>query len=383
MRVGVVGFGVAGAAASSLLAQAGHDVTLFEREPELRVAGAGVLLQPSGQLVLERLGVLERVRDHAAQIDELLALAPSGRTVGRLRYGDLDPGLHALGVHRSDLLGALADLVGRSKVDVRFAEAVAGPNDERLRDFDLIVGADGSRSALRSGSGLVRWEHEYAWGALWAIGSGSAVRSRLHQVVRGTGLLVGVLPLGEDRFNIFWSVRRDRVDALRARGFEAWRQEVSGLCPEAAGPLASLGGWEDVRFTTYRHALLRRPHSGRMVLIGDAAHPMSPHLGQGINLALTDAWLLAESVAASTSPADAVSRYAISRRRQIAYYGAVTLALTPFFQSDGRIKGWGRDAVLPYLPLVPGFKRRMLRTLAGLVTLGASDLSDDLSRLGR
>ena len=369
MRVGVVGFGVAGSTASALLAAAGHEVTVFERAPVLEPAGAGVLLQPSGQRVLERLGLLEQVRAGAARIDELVALAPSGRTISRLRYDDLEPGLHALGVHRSDLHAALAELASGAGVSVRLGEEIAGADDERLRGFELIVGADGSRSALRAGSGLVRWEHEYAWGALWAIGTGSPVRGRLHQIVRGTSRLVGVLPLGEGRCNLFWSARRDQVEPLRKRGFDAWRDEVVALCPEAAAPLASLAGWEDVRFTTYRHALLRRPYTGRLVLLGDAGHPMSPHLGQGINLALIDALRLRDAVAGTGTPGEAVRRYASSRRRQLAYYGAVTLALTPFFQSDGRIKGWARDLALPLLPRVPGVRRQMLRALSGLACL--------------
>ena len=95
---------------------------------------------------------------------------------------------------------------------------------------------------------------------------------------------------------------------------------------------------------------------------------MSPHLGQGINLALIDAWRLAEAVGATPS-VDEARRYAASRSSQIRWYGAVTLALTPFFQSDGVVKGLGRDATLPYLPRVPGVRRAMLRTLSGVAAL--------------
>lgn len=370
MRVGVVGFGVAGSTAAIRLAETGHEVTLFEREPELRAAGAGVLLQPSGRRVLELLGIQDRIAGSAARIDELVALSPRGRTISRMRYADLEPELHALGVHRTDLLGALADRVRQTGVQVELGVELTDAADPRLRGFDLVVGADGARSALRRSSGLVRWEHEYAWGALWAIGHGTRVTGRLHQVVDGTRKLVGVLPLGGGRCNIFWSVHRDRVEALRSRSFEEWRQGVTALCPEAAEPLASLSGWEEVRFTTYRAAWLRRVHDGRLVLIGDAAHPMSPHLGQGINLALVDGWRLAEALAGARRPPEAIARYAASRRAQIAYYGAVTLALTPFFQSGGLVKGLGRDAVLPQLPRLPLVRRQMLRTLAGTAWLG-------------
>ena len=206
MRIGVVGFGVAGSTASALLAAAGHDVTVFERAPSAQPVGAGVLLQPSGQRVLERLGVLESVRATAARIDELVALSTRGRAISRMR---LSQGLHALGVHRADLMAVLQDLATAAGASIRHGEGVDGLSDRRLSGFDLVVGADGSRSALRAGSGLVRWEHEYAWGALWAIGRGDRVQGRLHQVVRGTSKLVGVLPLGGGRCNVFWRVRRD------------------------------------------------------------------------------------------------------------------------------------------------------------------------------
>src|SRR5687768_14653212 len=169
MRVGVVGFGVAGSTASALLADAGHEVTVFERAPVLEPAGAGVLLQPSGLRVLEQLGLLERVRSGAARIDELVALSPSGRTISRMRYAEMEPGLHALGVHRTDLLSALAALVDESGVEVELGRPVARLDDPCLSRLELVVGADGSRSALRAGTDLVRWEHEYAWGALWGI----------------------------------------------------------------------------------------------------------------------------------------------------------------------------------------------------------------------
>jgi 2-polyprenyl-6-methoxyphenol hydroxylase-like FAD-dependent oxidoreductase len=366
VRIGVVGFGVAGSAASALFAAAGHDVTVFERSPSSSPTGAGVLLQPSGQHVLERIGLLEALRVGSARIDELVAYGSTGRLVSRMAYADLARDAHALGVHRTDLVSRLHELARAAGATVELGTAIGGMDDVRLRGFDLVVGADGSRSMLRSGSGLVRWEHEYAWGALWAIGRGDLIVGRLHQVVRGTQRLVGVLPLGGGRCNVFWSVRRDRVNALRRRGFAAWRDEVTALSPEAGEALESVAGWNDVRFTSYRHALLRRPHAGRLVLIGDAAHPMSPHLGQGINLALVDAWQLAVAVTAGGSADAIAARYASTRRRQIAYYGAVTLLLTPFFQSNGVVKGIGRDLVLPHLPRVPLVRRQMVRTLAGL-----------------
>src|SRR3954462_12136021 len=86
-RVGIVGFGMAGAATAYLLARDGHQVTLIERASEVGPIGAGVLLQCSGQEVLRHLGVLDHVLAHSAPIEELYARhAKSGRTLVRNRY---------------------------------------------------------------------------------------------------------------------------------------------------------------------------------------------------------------------------------------------------------------------------------------------------------
>src|SRR5215470_377462 len=102
-RVGVVGFGVAGATTAYLLARDGHAVTLIERAPVVEPIGAGVLLQCSGQEVLKHLGVLDSVLTHAAPIDELFARHANGRTLVRNVYGHYELGYRAYGVHRGVL----------------------------------------------------------------------------------------------------------------------------------------------------------------------------------------------------------------------------------------------------------------------------------------
>ena len=77
-RVGVVGFGIAGAATAYLLARGGHSVTLLERASHVGPIGAGLLLQPAGQAVLRRMGLLDHVVADAAPIDELHAVHPDG-----------------------------------------------------------------------------------------------------------------------------------------------------------------------------------------------------------------------------------------------------------------------------------------------------------------
>jgi 2-polyprenyl-6-methoxyphenol hydroxylase-like FAD-dependent oxidoreductase len=93
---------------------------------------------------------------------------------------------------------------------------------------------------------------------------------------------------------------------------------------------------------------------------------VSPHLGQGINIAMIDAWILAECVRQTHSPLEAFRLWHRRQADYLRYYAAVTFFLSPFFQSDVTILGWGRDVVLPWLPHVPFVKKQMLMTMAGL-----------------
>jgi 2-polyprenyl-6-methoxyphenol hydroxylase-like FAD-dependent oxidoreductase len=111
---------------------------------------------------------------------------------------------------------------------------------------------------------------------------------------------------------------------------------------------------------------VRRWYDERVLLIGDAAHAMSPHLGQGFNLAMVDAWRLAAAVRETRSPVAAFRFFFQRQRAYLRYYAAITYFLSPFFQSDWGFLGWGRDWFLPILPHIPWVRRQMLMTVSGL-----------------
>jgi 2-polyprenyl-6-methoxyphenol hydroxylase-like FAD-dependent oxidoreductase len=187
----------------------------------------------------------------------------------------------------------------------------------------------------------------------------------LYQVTRGARRLVGLLPIGEGRVAFFWGLRCDELSPVKARGFETFRKEVVALCPMAQPLIDEIGGFERLSFAGYLHALPRRVQRGRVVLAGDAAHAMSPHLGQGVNLALLDAECLARQL--DQRPlAEALGAYAAERRAHSRYLGLMSQMLSPFFQSESRVLGWGRDLALPLMCSVPWLRRQMELSVAGL-----------------
>jgi 2-polyprenyl-6-methoxyphenol hydroxylase-like FAD-dependent oxidoreductase len=377
-RVGVVGFGIAGAAVSTLLAKSGHSVTLLERAPKVGPIGAGLLLQPSGQLVLQRMGVLDRVIAGAAPIEELHAVCREGRELIRLPYRDFKPGTRAYGVHRGLLFTALQEAVESQPVDVCLGCEVTAcvARDDRVYlfdadrrehgPFDFVIAADGSRSALRKQSGLRHWVTTYDHGALWATGPCTAVRDKLYQVCQGTRHLLGIVPIGGGQCSLYWGLPFRELSAVMHRGLLTLKKELTAFCPESQEIVEPITDLRQFVYTTYRHVWMSRWFNRHMLFLGDSAHAMSPHLGQGGSIALLDAWTFADCV--NRAP-DHFSAFRLFRRRRAAYvryYSAVTFILSPFFQGNGRLKAIWRDFALPIMPRLPWVRGQMLMTMCGL-----------------
>lgn len=384
--VGVVGAGTAGTAAALLLARDGHRVTIYERVPEPGPVGAGIVLQPTGQHVLQRLGLLEPVLARGARIDRLRCVNGRGRTVIDLDYRPAGEDRFGLGLHRGVLFQTLLEAARREPgitlrcgLDVRApvpeAEGVAlrTADGERHGPHDLVVVADGARSQVREHAGLRLRERPYAWGALWHIAADpdEVYARELFQVVRGASSMLGLLPTGRGpepgsppQVSLYWSIRADRLDAFR-RGFAAWKAGVLRDDPRAAFVLERLHDPEALLFAQYRHVSMPRWHGERIVLLGDAAHAMSPQLGQGCNLALVDAAVLADVLRAAPSPTAALPRYTRERRAHLRYYLLATRGLTPLFQSDHDWLGWLRDRLMPLAGRLPWIRRRMCLSMAG------------------
>ncbi len=383
LDVGVIGCGTAGPAAALLLARAGHRVTVYERVPQPGPVGAGILLQPTGQAVLARLGLLERVRARAAPVERLLSQRVDGRAIVDLGYDEIGPAV-GLGVHRGVLFQALFDaLRAEAGIELRLGcdvERIDGDGARRRvvprgggapgGPHDLVVVADGADSGLRLGPAVPARADRNRWGALWFVARdpAHAFDRRLFQVVDGARRMLGLLPTGlgphgeEPVVSLFWSIRADRLEAWRAGDLAAWKQEVVAMAPAAAPVVAQIRAAGDLLFAGYRDVRMRRWHAPGAVVLGDAGHATSPQLGQGANLALWDALVLADTLAAGGD----LAAYTRARRAHLRYYQLAARWLTPLFQSDSRLAGWLRDRLLPLVNRIGPTRRMMTQTMAGL-----------------
>ncbi len=389
LDVGIVGCGTAGAAAAIFLARAGHRVTLFERVDDPRPIGAGIVLQPTGQAVLGALGLREAVVSRGARLDRLRVVTSRGRPVVNLVYEKFDPTMFGVGVHRGALFASLFAAVAREPVDLRLGVsidrlsrvshdrvAIVDSHGRRHGPYDLVVVADGSRSQLRAA--VPARVSPYAWGALWSVVDDpeQLFRGELHQVVRGTSTMLGFLPTGfgpeashtTPLVSVYWSLRGDRVEPLLEHGLDAWKREVLSYAPHAEPILDRIASREQVLFTSYQHVEMSRWATHDVVFVGDAAHSMSPQLGQGCNLALVDAWTLAASIAAHDDVASALRAYVGARSDHLRFYQFATRALTPFFQSDITALGWVRDFGMGTAQSFPFFNRMMTASMCGTMT---------------
>lgn len=381
MRVAVVGLGMAGSTAALLLHRAGHEVTVLEREDDPRPVGAGIWLQDMGQQVLDRLGLLDELRSVSRAVSRVEITTRSGRRLIDLGYADAPGTSPALGVHRGSLFTLLHAAVLAAGIPVEVGVPVTGARpvaggvtvETAAGDhgtFDLVVGADGGRSRVRASLGVALRDHPYEYGALWSIvdDPGELATDTLFQCLRGTRDYLGVLPTGRGQTSVFWSVRQRDMPAVLARGLDAWRREARPL----AGRFASLlDGVDHLLPATYRDVVVRTPYrmagagSGG-VLVGDAAHAMSPQLGTGTSLALADAWSLAAAL--SRHPASleqALRAYAASRAAHWRWYQWWTRLMMPVFQSDLSPLAWPRDALAPTVLRVPGMRAQLVTTLCG------------------
>jgi 2-polyprenyl-6-methoxyphenol hydroxylase-like FAD-dependent oxidoreductase len=322
----VIGAGISGLATAVALQRRGHQVTVVEERTDTS-SGAGISIWPNALAALDELGLGDAVRGAGGRV-----------TAGALRWRDgawLRRPAHerlvrALGeplvvIRRSVLTNVLADALADGAVHrgpsarelVTTADGVRVTlSDSTTRAAAAVIGADGTRSVVaRHLNGALA--DRYVGYTAWRGVADCAIDPDVAGEVLGPGVEFGHVPLGSDRTYWFATERapaghgapQGELDYLKAR-FASWADPIPAV-------LAATAPDDVLRNDLYDRQQARQWSRGPVLVVGDAAHPMRPHLGQGGCQGLEDAAVLARFVDACDDLTTAFARFAAFRRPRV------------------------------------------------------------------
>jgi salicylate hydroxylase len=334
----LLGAGIAGLACARALALRGAEVTVLEQADAIREVGAGLQISPNGAAVLRALGLGEALdRAGTAATGVRLTDGPTAEPVLSMDLRGRDFRL----LHRADLIALLLEGARGAGAELRLLQRIetvdltgARPRIVTAQGAaltpDLLIGADGLHSHTRAalnGAAAAVFTGQVAWRAVLpeAEAEDTAALAEVHM---GPGRHLVSYPLrGGRQRNIVaveersrwaeesWTLRDDPMDLRLA--FETFSPRVRGWLDRV----------EEVHlWGLFRHPVARHWHGGRAVILGDAAHPTLPFLAQGANMALEDAWVLADCLARHDTPETAFAAYQQARAARCARIVAASTA---------------------------------------------------------
>jgi 2-polyprenyl-6-methoxyphenol hydroxylase-like FAD-dependent oxidoreductase len=375
MRAMIVGAGIGGLTAAIALRRAGIDATVFERTGELKEVGAGILLAANAVSVLGELGLSDEVRGLGTPASAGRVLTWRGNTLTKVPLEKLETrvGVPSAAVHRADLQDLLLrKLEGQGpRLGAEcsgFESDAEGVNvvfaDGAQERGDLLVGADGLHSTVRAGlfgPEKPRYAGYTAWRAVVRPGRGLLPWGTGFESW-GRGARFGCAHIGDGRVYWFATINAPEGEkdgplgspsapkAVLERHFGGWHHPVPALIAETDEEKIRRDDLYD------REPLSGSWGRGRVTLLGDAAHPSTPNLGQGACQAIEDAVVLARGLKeaggrdASYDVPSALRRYEDLRRERTAWIVRRSRAVGRVGQIENPLLCGLRDAALRVTP---------------------------------
>jgi 2-polyprenyl-6-methoxyphenol hydroxylase-like FAD-dependent oxidoreductase len=381
-KVVIAGGGIGGLTAAIALRRAGFEVVVFERATELREVGAGLLLAANAQKSLAKLGLAEAVACLGTPASAGEIRSWRGNVLASIPADELENkiGTPSAAVHRADLQALLVREVedGTLRLGTEvgaFEQDQSGVRvllaDGSRESADLLVGADGLRSRIRAGlfgSEGPRYAGYTAWRAVvepkeallpWGTGFESW----------GRGARFGCAHIGDGR--VYWFATANSPEgekdgppgspagakAKLLRLFSGWHRPVADLVEVAEeGTILRTDIYD-------REPLGERWGEGRVTLLGDAAHPMTPNLGQGACQAIEDAVVLARCLGERGATAEALRSYERLRSDRVAMVVRRSRRVGMVGQVKNPAICWVRDRALAMIP--PKAQLRQLEEVVG------------------
>lgn len=377
LRAIIVGGGIGGLTTAFALRRAGAEVVVLEKAGELREIGAGISIWVNAMEVLAGLGLAEAVR--AAGRGESEGIEATIRTAGGTTLSHLPAeasgkrfGLNVI-LTRTALQRVLLDTVEEAGVPVKAGSECVGFRQDGsgvvalLGDGweergDLLVGADGLNSVVRRqmfGDERPRYAGFTAWRALADLEQDDEAFEAW-----GRGSVFGLVGLGGGRF--YWYATKNapegQADSRAGRKAELL-ERFGGWCEPVPAVIRGTEEAKILRNDIYDREPLKRWGEGRVTLLGDAAHPMTPNLGQGACQAIEDAAVLAECLRDGADVVRALRLYEDRRKRRTAEITRRSRLLGRVSQLESPLLCAARNAAVRAMPL-----RLQLRQLEAVLT---------------
>lgn len=364
MRFLVQGAGIAGLTlARALRHQApSTEVVLVERAPGPAAAGAGITLGPNAQAVLDALQLGPALGARGHRIDRLEVQAVSGRTLSAMTFPP-DARRGVLAIHRADLHDVLA-----AGVPVRFGTSItelrrtgagwrATLTDGTVVEADVVVGADGIGSALRGQLVDTPPRRIYAGYTCWRFVVPAPGDHPHGAEIWGRGQRVGLIPIGPDdtpRLYVFVVEDAPAGTPKQPTDRAALRERFAHFPAPALAAFDALD--PDAPMLHHDIESLSAPAwgAGPGVLIGDAAHALTPNMGQGAAMAIEDAWVLARLVATRRPPRGLAEALAAARGKRVTEVARNSERIGRVGQWSNPVAAWMRDTMAALTPDIVG-----------------------------
>ena len=351
----IAGGGVGGLTLAVVLTRLGANFVVVEQDQ--RTAGAGLLLASSAMRVLSTLGVAERALQSGQVTRNWHILNQAGSVLRKL---SVNSDLPSLSIQRADLLALLrtqlpVDSVVAATVDQVQAQqdgVAVTLKDGRVLIAKALIGADGMRSCVRRhlfGEQCLRYRGYVGWrGIARLVPDGY---KELLSESWGPGGRFGIAPVDENRTYWYasanhpesWIDHAQERQTNLLRRFAEWHKPVQDLI--AATP-------NDEILVNRIYDLMRLPawSKGKITLLGDAAHAMTPNLGQGACLAIEDAWELGSLIALHANPELAMANYERARMRRVRWIQQQSRAMGWVVQAERPVTVAVREWITPRIP---------------------------------
>jgi 2-polyprenyl-6-methoxyphenol hydroxylase-like FAD-dependent oxidoreductase len=321
-KVLVIGGGIGGLTAAIALCERGFSVDLIERDPEMTVYGVGIIQQGNVVRAVAALGILDDYIDAGYGFDYVTAFAPDGTQVAKIPSPRLLEGYPAnIGISRRALRDVLVAAAKARGAQIHQGVTATAFNDDGQQvsvqfsslpqeQYDLVVGADGLHSDTRPILIPDAPKPEFTGQGVWRYNfSRPPDLDGIHAYHGRVG--TGLVPLSKDLMYMFVTTAEEGNPHYPPKGLaQTMRNKLSSAAPVIQALAKQITDDSAVVYRPLEWAFLSGPwHRGRIVLLGDAVHSTTPHLGQGAGMAIEDSLVLAEELSKAANPEEAFVRY--------------------------------------------------------------------------